>query len=101
MLDGRILARRVHGLEDQQERPGGAAVEQFLALRQALHALPQQRRGSVLLQFGHRVSGRVIGQVETFGRRNLEPVDKLADTVRTERGWMVVGHGTEACHEGA
>ena len=45
VLDGAVLARRVHGLEHQQQRVAVVGVEQFLRLRQLRPVVRQHRVG--------------------------------------------------------
>ena len=50
VLDRAVLARGVHRLEDQQQRPAILRVEHLLQLAQALDVLRERRPGLLLFE---------------------------------------------------
>ena len=82
VLDRAVLAGRVHGLKDHQQRPGIVGIEQLLGLGQRRHVLRQDLLGQLLaLRLGNfvvAVPGRVvILQAELFARRDAELLDDV------------------------
>ena len=71
MLDGAVLPRGVHGLEDQQHRPAILRVEHVLQLGERLDADLQRLLGArlVLRLEPSGVAGIDVLQAELAGRR--------------------------------
>jgi hypothetical protein len=72
VLDRAVLAGRVHGLEDQQQRPAILGVELVLQLRQQLDARPQELPGFILR--GHLVGVAGIDVLEREPLPGFDPV---------------------------
>src|SRR5262249_12655674 len=79
VLDGTVLAGRVHRLEDEQHRPAVVGVEDVLQLGQRLDAGPQRFRGARLVLVAQlaRVAGREVLEAELGAH---------GDTVRLGQG---------------
>ena len=79
VLDGAVLARRIHRLEDAQHRPAILRVEHVLQLREALDTLLEQVGRMVLFD----VEAAGIGRVEVLQAEALAGGD--AETVQDFR----------------
>ena len=80
VLDGAVLAGRVHRLEDRQHRPAILRVERLLQFGEPLHAVGEHRLGVGLLDIeAAGVRGVIVGEPEFVRLVDAEAVENLGD----------------------
>ena len=101
VLDGAVLAGRVHGLEDQQDRPAVLGIEPLLQVGQPLDAVRQQLVGGVLQGDTPGIGGLDVGQpkagavADAIARRDVGERRCLhAENVNAGQAWAGVGAST-------
>ena len=83
MLDGAVLAGRVHGLKNQQQRPAILGVEDVLFLCEPLGSAPEQRGRIAFVQLQPAgVAGVEVLQLKAFAFGDAERMDVLLDWVQ-------------------
>jgi hypothetical protein len=83
VLDGSVLARSVHGLKDQKQRPTILRVEHVLLSREPFRSALQELRRVALVHFqAPRVSWVEILQLKAFALRDAVWLDVLLDALQ-------------------
>ena len=83
VLDRAVLAGRVHGLENEQQRPAILGVEHILLLREPLGSALQEPGRLALVQLETaRVAGVEVLQSKALALGDAERMDVLLDAVQ-------------------